>query len=602
MGTSSFIRKIRKAIRTLRELYGSHAWSLGILGLFGLFNGLLGATGIGVLIPLFSFLTTRSLPDTDPVSRALGWLFARLDFAVSVSAILAVIVVLFFLKAAAFFFFKYAGARVVSGFEADLRGHLYRTTLGSSWPLLLRQKIGHLENILMTQVGGLIHLLSGILSTIHNLTSCLMYLVVAFAISPVITGAALAGGALVILFSKPIFRRIRIYAREQAVLQKGIAHEINENVSGLKVIKALAAEDPVAKTGVDFFISFRRNRVRMGTIKSFMAALPQPISLIFVSAAFLVSMGQPGFNLVSFLAVMYLIQQIFGFAEKIQGSLSEVNGSLPYVHNTLAFLREVRAAHERSDGIQPFAFERDIAFRNVRFGYGGKSVLTGFTCVVRRGEMVGIIGPSGVGKTTIADLLLRLFEPQEGEILADGVPIREIDLGQWRRSVGYVPQDIFLKNDTAAANIRFFDERVTQRDIEEAARLSHIDEVIRALPQGYETVVGERGVLLSAGQRQRIALARVLARKPKLLILDEATSALDNESEQIIRQALLKLKSRMTIVIIAHRLSTVMECDRVTVLAEGKTAEEGNPYALRSRPETLFSRMYRAGERADVAA
>ena len=206
--------------------------------------------------------------------------------------------------------------------------------------------------------------------------------------------------------------------------------------------------------------------------------------------------------------------------------------------------------------------------------------------------MVGFIGPSGAGKTTIFDLLLRLLRPTEGKILVDGKNIHSIDIPDWRKNLSYVSQDVFLLNDTIFNNIKFFDDSVTKEDVFRAAKLAQIYDFINTLPDKFDTTVGERGVLLSAGQRQRVALARALARKPKVLLLDEATSSLDNESEQRIQTAIENLKGGMTILVIAHRLSTVLNSDKLFVVEKGKIVEEGNPRTLLKEKETYFHKMY----------
>jgi ABC-type multidrug transport system fused ATPase/permease subunit len=205
--------------------------------------------------------------------------------------------------------------------------------------------------------------------------------------------------------------------------------------------------------------------------------------------------------------------------------------------------------------------------------------------------MVGFIGPSGAGKTTVADLMLRLFEPTEGKITLDGVPAQEIRLEDWRRHMGYVAQDVFLLNATIEENIRFYREDVTREDIERAAKQANIYDHIMSLPEGFSAAVGDRGVMLSGGQRQRIALARALVSRPSVLILDEATSALDHESEALIQEAIEALHGSVTVVLIAHRPSTILGADRIIVLEGGRVSEEGTPAQLLRRPDSYFARM-----------
>jgi len=188
--------------------------------------------------------------------------------------------------------------------------------------------------------------------------------------------------------------------------------------------------------------------------------------------------------------------------------------------------------------------------------------------------------------------MLRLLQPVQGEIRLDGIDCRTIALPQWRKYVGYVSQDFFLIYDTIGNNIRFYDEQMTDEEVWEAARLAHIDEFIRRQQDGLNTMVGERGITLSAGERQRIVIARALARKPQLLILDEATSALDNESEAHIKRVIEELKGNITIVAIAHRLSTIMDSDSLIVLQGGRVVETGSPKELLGNPSSYFYKVY----------
>jgi ATP-binding cassette subfamily B protein/subfamily B ATP-binding cassette protein MsbA len=191
-----------------------------------------------------------------------------------------------------------------------------------------------------------------------------------------------------------------------------------------------------------------------------------------------------------------------------------------------------------------------------------------------------LVGGSGAGKSTIADLLLRLFDPTSGQILVDTVPLSEYSLASWRRHLGVVSQDTFLFTTSVRENIRFGLPEASDTDVEEAARLANADTFIRSLPQGYETVVGEAGHGLSGGQRQRIALARAILRRPDILILDEATSALDSASERLIQEALDAFSRQRTVVIIAHRLSTISQANQILLVEDGRILERGSHHEL----------------------
>ena len=188
--------------------------------------------------------------------------------------------------------------------------------------------------------------------------------------------------------------------------------------------------------------------------------------------------------------------------------------------------------------------------------------------------------------------MLRLLIPTGGSVLLDGISSKDISLSSWRKNIAYVSQDLFILHDSIRNNVRFYDDSVTDDDIWEATRLAHIDEFIRSSPQGLDTLIGDRGITISAGQRQRLVIARALARKPQLLILDEATSALDNESEAHIKRVIEELKGQLTIVAIAHRLSTIMDSDSLVVLASGRVVETGAPKQLLANTDSYFYKVY----------
>lgn len=216
-----------------------------------------------------------------------------------------------------------------------------------------------------------------------------------------------------------------------------------------------------------------------------------------------------------------------------------------------------------------------LTFENIEFNYGDKQVFSNLNLELKAGQSLAVVGPSGGGKSTIVSLMMRFFDPVSGAVKRNGVDIRDFTIESIRANIGLVMQDNFLFNDTIAANIAYGKPDATQEEIEEAAKLAHAHEFVLEKEDGYNTMVGERGVSLSGGQKQRIAIARALIRKPSLLILDEATSALDTESERMVQNAIDDLVGKITIIIIAHRLSTIAKCDRVAVIANGGVAEYG---------------------------
>jgi len=403
----------------------------------------------------------------------------------------------------------------------------------------------------------------------------------------------LGGGVVLLFVVRPLLRRTRSIAERTALTEKQFSQFLSEHIIGMKSIKASGAEESALQKGSGQIGLLRTLSIRQALVRSVSSSLFQPVSLILVVILFMLTYSSPGFSIISFGATLYLIQKIFTYLESGQNAIQSISEFLPYAQNISAFKRHLDLHRELANrGGKPIIFNGTLEFKGVSFAYNeDKQVLKNIDFKVNAGETVGLIGPSGTGKTSVADLLLRLFKPTAGALIINCMPLDDMALDAWRKSIGYVPQEAFLLHSTIEENIRFYKESLTMEDIIDSAKQANIHDFIIGLPDGYQTTVGDRGVLLSGGQRQRIVLARALAGKPALLILDEATSALDHESEKLIQEAIYKLRGSVTVFIIAHRPSTVADADRILVLGGGRIVEEGTPAELLKNTKTYFYKM-----------
>lgn len=553
-----------------------------------------GTEGIGInaLIPLFSFITGGEGGD-DFVSKAIKAAFVFLHIEFRLKYLLVLICLLFILKAFFSVLCEYIRIKITADYEINTRNGLFKKFLRANWTYLLKQKLGHLETVLLTNVQTSSNILSYISSFVIIFTSLFIYILIAVNISLHITLISLFLSGIIFFVFRPLMKIIRLISYKQEKLNREISHHINENILGLKTVKVMSTGAKVAAIARENFENIKKIQIKTNLMQSVIGALMQPISIIFVIILFAFAYKSPDFNLAAFAAVIYLIKQIFSYMEALQKKILSFHSVIPYYKNIVEYENQAVAHAETNSGKSDFLFIDRFEFKKVSFSYNdGKAILSDIDFTIKKGEMAGLIGPSGAGKTTLVDLILRLFEPTRGEIILDGKNIKEISLDEWRKKIGYVSQDIFLINGTIENNIKFYNDDITEKELIEAARMANIYDFIEASPDKFNTVIGERGIELSAGQRQRIAIARVLARKPELLIFDEATSALDNESEIKIQKVIENLKGKITVFVIAHRLSTIINSDSLLVLENGRIMEQGRPAELLKDEKGYFYKVY----------
>jgi len=572
--------------------FSKYKLQISILTALGFLSASLEGIGINALIPLFSFVTGEASGD-DFISQAIKKSFSFFHIEFRLKYLLVFICLLFVFKAIILIWSEYIRVKITADYEEKTRSNLFGKFLAANWPYLLKQKLGHVETVLMTNVQTSSAVLSYISSFFIIITSLVVYLLVAINISLYITLVSVVLSGLLFFTFKPFFSKIRAFAYSQEKVNRQVAHHINENIVGMKTVKVMSASSRVGEMGKEYFKLVKNIKIKVNLLQLVMGSLMQPMSIVFICIIFSFSYKASNFNLASFIAVVYLVKQIFSYTELLQKKVLSFSASIPYFKSILNYEEEASQHKEINLGDKKFKFDNSLDFNGVNFSYNvEENVLSNVNFSLKKGEMVGLIGPSGAGKTTIVDLILRLFDPTEGKILIDGDDIKNLDIKDWRKNIGYVSQDIFLQNDTISNNIKFYNDDISEQDIIEGAKMANIYDFINNLPNKFQTIIGERGVLLSGGQRQRIIIARILARKPKLLILDEATSALDNESEIQVQKVIENLKGKITALVIAHRLSTIINSDRLLVIDKGKIVEQGKPQELLRDKETYFYKVY----------
>ena len=598
LGITINIKKISSAFALFKRAYSGYVGQIVITTLLGFLSGIASGIGIGMLIPVFYLVSgQQNLIDNSKLSGIISKTFSILHLGYNLPLILSLMVVLFAIKATVSLVTTYLTEKISGQYLEKMRGLSLRETLSSNWSYLMNQKIGYLDKIISDDSTYGAGILKNISETALRFTSLAAYTFIALNISVTITLISLGGGALIFFFLKPYFFKIRKLSGFLSQASKETSHHLNESLIGIKTIKAFAVEKPVVEKSYIQFEELRKAQIKSAYLSNLQGILFEPAALIFIALIFLFSYKTPDFSIVSFIVIIYLIQKIFSFIQAIQSKLNLINSALPYLHNMLQYQDETAHHQEIYSGKKQFKFNDTLNVKNLTFAYPtSDNILSGVSFLIKKGEMTGIIGPSGSGKTTLVDILLRLLKPQSGTVTSDDIDIDSIGLDEWRKNVGYVSQDVFLLNDTIEANIRFYNKSVSRSDVITASKTANIHNFIQELPDKLETIVGERGVKLSGGQKQRIALARALARKPSILILDEATSALDNESEALIQESINGLRGKISVIVIAHRLSTVMSSDSIIVLERGKIVESGSPQELLKDKGSYLYKSYHIAE------
>lgn len=589
------IYKLRHTLKLVLKVFRKYRWQFVLMTGLGFLTGIFGSVGVGAVIPLFSFITNSQITGNDPISQIMGKVFAMINLPFTLPFLLMLMVVLFILKSLTNFFANYINSKFSAQYERDVRSNMFGKIVNSKWLHLIEQKPGYIERVLMGDIGNSSSVLTYISTTILTLASLTTYIVVAMNISLTITLTSLLVGALIFFALKPIFYKTHKVTEKMAKTEKRTTHHVLEVLFGMKIVKSLNAQQNVIQLAEEYFKDLEHRRIQSGIYQYVVGSLMEPIGIAFIAAIFFFSYRSPSFNIAAFAAIVYMVQKIFTFIQMIQGKINGINGVVPYLQVMLDYWEEATKNQETDENKNKFSFNKKVEFRDVSFAYNNNGIiLKNLNLEIKKSEMVGIIGSSGGGKTTLVDLMLRLFTPGSGEILVDEQNIDRISLKSWRDNVGYVAQDIFLVNDTIENNIKFYDKTIDHGRVIQAAKMANIYDFIESLPEGFQTNIGERGIKLSGGQRQRIALARTLVHKPEILILDEATSSLDSDSETLIQNSIKSLRGKTTLIVIAHRLSTVQHADRLYAIHNGEIIESGPPDKLLNDPNSYFSKVYNA--------
>jgi ABC-type multidrug transport system fused ATPase/permease subunit len=489
-----------------------------------------------------------------------------------------------------------AAQQAIAQLREEVQGHLIRLPVrffdSTKSGVLVSRVMNDPEGIRNLIGTGLIQLTGGILSAIAAL-GVLLYLNWKLTLVTVVFLGFFGAGMSV------AFKRLRPIFRERSVITAEVTGRLTETIGGIRLIKVYTAEDREKAVFGEGVQKLFQNIAKTITGTS----LTGTLGLAVVGVIGLIAMYVGGRDVIDGrMTVGSLITFVFFIAMVTMPliQIASIGTQITEAFAGLDRIRELRdmATEDQEDATKnavPAVVGR-VEFDHVNFEYeAGVPVLKGVTFVAPAGTTTALVGSSGSGKSTLISLIMAFAQPQQGRILVDGGPLSELKLREYRRHLGVVMQDNFLFDGTVRENIAFTKPGATNEEVEAVAKIANAHDFISGFPQGYDTIVGERGVKLSGGQRQRVAIARAILADPRVLILDEATSSLDSESEQAIQQGLRRLRTGRTTFVIAHRLSTITSADQILVLEAGQIVERGTHaelLALGGRYKDLYSRQY----------
>jgi subfamily B ATP-binding cassette protein MsbA len=606
------VRSYRELLRFLRPYLPrfSAALAMGVVG-----SVLDGFTFVLVIPFLRSVFGDAVLLQTGGggAERFLNWFLGPLLGDASPTRAFTVVVLLILgavlIKNTCLYVSRLWGLTVQEFVVRDLRSALYTHLQGMRLDYFQRTRGGQLLTRMLADTDQVKPILGDHIGELLRMSvATLVYVGLLIAISWRLTALALVLAPVLILALRPLLRRLSGKVKLLLDDRGEMTSLMQETVAGVRLVKAYGAEPYERRRFASAADRFARGIIRWHRL----ALLSPPISesfgamvtvvLLWVGAR-MATGPEPGLRPESFIAFLFVALRLMSPLKYIANFPALAQTAIGAGERILEVLHAPPLEARAGGTTVVTGFEHAIEFRDVGFAYdGGERVLDGISLVARKGDIVALVGPSGAGKSTLVDLLPRFYDPVQGAVLLDGRDLREVTLASLRALMGIVSQETVIFNDTVRANIAYgADGRYDDAAIEAAARAANAHAFISRLPQGYDTLLGERGTRLSGGERQRLAIARALLRDPPILILDEATSALDTESERLVQEAIDRLLRGRTVFVIAHRLSTVQHATTILVLDRGRIVERGGHQELLGQ-DGLYRRLHEMQFRAEPRA
>ena len=604
---STIFAPMKEFLQILRRFVPPYKKYLGLSILFNILSAVLNIFSFAALIPILQILF--QVDGGIRVNEYMHWngdwgsikevatnnlYYYIQEFIVVHSASTALLVIgiflafMTFLKTGAYFLSSATVIPIRTGIVRDIRNQLYRKITSLPIGFFSEERKG---DIIARMSGDVQEIENSIMSSLDMLFKNPILIIAYFAtllcISWQLTLFTILFVPVMGWIMGKVGRKLKRKSKEAQALWSDTMSQVEETLGGLRIIKAFCAEEKMNRRFDNTNSSYRNQILKVNTrqqmahpMSEFLGTVMIIIVLWFGGILVLNQQVLSGPTFIYYLVILYSIINPLKDFSKAGYNIPKGLASMERVDKILLAESDIK---EKENPQHISSFDHTIEFRHVSFRYGEQWVLRDINLTIEKGKTIALVGQSGGGKSTMVDLIPRYYDVQEGEVLIDGINVKDLDIHDLRQLIGNVNQEAILFNDTFFNNISFGVDNATQQQVEEAARIANADEFIKASENGYDTNIGDRGGRLSGGQRQRVSIARAILKNPPILILDEATSALDTESERLVQDALERLMKTRTTVAIAHRLSTIKNADEICVLHEGQIVERGTHDELISK-------------------